>query len=454
MLRSAVISALVASAAAQKVGTSTAEVHPKMSWQKCAEGGSCSKVDGEVVLDANWRWLHEVDGYENCYDGNLWTDKCSTPEDCATKCALDGADYTGTYGASASGDALTLKFVTKGEYGNNIGSRLYMMEDSETYQMFTLLGNEFTFDVDLSKLGCGLNGALYFVSMDADGGMSKDATNEAGAKYGTGYCDAQCPRDLKFINGLGNIEGWNPSDSDANAGVGEMGSCCSEMDIWEANSISTAYTPHPCTTVGQHKCTGDSCGGTYSNDRYGGTCDPDGCDFNSYRQGDKTFYGPGMTIDTNKVFTVVTQFIEEGGKLSAIRRFYVQDGEVIANSESLIDGNPGNELNPEFCEAQKLAFGDDDVFKQKGGFDQFTKAVEGGMVLVMSVWDDHYANMLWLDSTYPTDSGADEVGKARGSCPTDSGVPEEIEVSQASDQVTFSNIKFGPIGSTFDAPAA
>lgn len=75
------------------------------------------------------------------------------------------------------------------------------MESSTKYQAFTLLGNEFTFDVDVSKLGCGLNGALYFVSMDLDGGMSKYSSNKAGAQYGTGYCDAQCPRDLKFIDG-------------------------------------------------------------------------------------------------------------------------------------------------------------------------------------------------------------------------------------------------------------
>jgi len=31
--------------------------------------------------------------------------------------------------------------------------------------------------------------------------MGKYSTNKAGAKYGTGYCDGQCPRDLKFING-------------------------------------------------------------------------------------------------------------------------------------------------------------------------------------------------------------------------------------------------------------
>lgn len=75
------------------------------------------------------------------------------------------------------------------------------MASESKYEMFTLLNNEFTFDVDMSKIGCGLNSALYFVSMDADGGMSKYSSNKAGAKYGTGYCDAQCPRDLKFING-------------------------------------------------------------------------------------------------------------------------------------------------------------------------------------------------------------------------------------------------------------
>lgn len=71
--------------------------------------------------------------------------------------------------------------------------------------MFNLLNQEFTFDVDVSKLPCGLNGALYFSEMDKDGGMSRFSSNKAGAKYGTGYCDSQCPRDIKFINGEVNI---------------------------------------------------------------------------------------------------------------------------------------------------------------------------------------------------------------------------------------------------------
>lgn len=52
------------------------------------------------------------------------------------------------------------------------------------------------------RRSCGLNGAVYFVSMDEDGGTSKFSSNTAGAKYGTGYCDSQCPRDIKFIDGV------------------------------------------------------------------------------------------------------------------------------------------------------------------------------------------------------------------------------------------------------------
>eukprot|EP00966_Prymnesium_polylepis_P290383 6707649-Prymnesium_polylepis.1 len=72
--------------------------------------------------------------------------------------------------------------------------------------------------------------------MDADGGMAKHPTNKAGARYGTGYCDAQCPHDIKFINGEANSEGWKPSSTDVNSGTGKYGTCCTEFDVWEANS--------------------------------------------------------------------------------------------------------------------------------------------------------------------------------------------------------------------------
>lgn len=59
--------------------------------------------------------------------------------------------------------------------------------------------------------------------------------------------------------------------------------------------------------------------------------------------------------------------------------------------------------------------------------------------------------MLWLDSTFPVDK-AGSPGAARGSCSTTSGVPAEIEKASPNSNVAYSNIKFGPIGSTFNAP--
>jgi Glycosyl hydrolase family 7 len=186
---------------AQQVGKEVTETHPKLPWQKCTRSGCTTQSNGQVVLDANWRWLHVTDGYTNCYTGNTWnTSICTNGATCAQKCALEGANYQKTYGITVSGNALTLKFVTK-DSGTNIGSRVYLMESDTKYAMFNLLNQEFTFDVDVSKLPCGLNGALYFIQMDSDGGLSKYSGNKAGAKYGTGYCDSQCPKDMKFIAG-------------------------------------------------------------------------------------------------------------------------------------------------------------------------------------------------------------------------------------------------------------
>merc|ERR1711920_1220832 len=86
----------------------------------------------------------------------------------------------------------------------------------------------------------------YFVAMDADGGKGLN-NNEAGAKFGTGYCDAQCPHDIKWFGGTANVDG-------------AMGFCCTELDIWEANREATAFTTHPCSVQGPYACTGVDCG--------------------------------------------------------------------------------------------------------------------------------------------------------------------------------------------------
>ncbi|KAF9070425.1 glycoside hydrolase family 7 protein [Rhodocollybia butyracea] len=364
----------------QQIGTLTAEVHPPLTWETCTASG-CTSQDSTVVIDANWRYLHITSGTENCYEGDTWDfDICTT-----------------TYGVTTSGDALTLKFVTVSEQAN-VGSRLYLMAPgSETeYQLFHLLNQEFTFDVDVSQLPCGINGALYFSQMDADGGVSRFPTNKAGAQYGTGYCDSQCPSDIKFIDGVANTVDWTPSTNNVNTGTGSMGTCCTEMDIWEANSMAAAFTAHACTVTEQTSCTGTTCSLPNSTQ---GVCDQAGCDFNSFRLGDTSFFGPGMTVDTTQPFTVVTQFVtsnnESTGSLSAIRRIYVQNGVEIANSET------------------------------NGGLDAMASAFNTGMVLVLT--------------TSPTDGTA--PGDARGACATTSGVPATVEAQSPNAQVIFSNIK-------------
>ena len=117
--------------------------------------------NGKIVLDSNWRWLHSTSGSTNCYTGNTWNATlCPDDVTCAANCALDGADYSSTYGITTSGDSLRLNFVTTSSQ-TNVGSRVYLLADDTTYQEFNLLAQEFTFDVDVSNLPCGINGALY-----------------------------------------------------------------------------------------------------------------------------------------------------------------------------------------------------------------------------------------------------------------------------------------------------
>lgn len=456
MLRTVTVAAIVIQYVdAQKVGTLKMEKHPKLTTSTCSLQGGCTSAEKEVVIDSNWRWLHEVNQPNNCYSGNKWSEAlCPDVQTCAKNCAIEGADaeYESTYGIKTSGNSLDLNFVTHGTYSSNVGSRTYLMKDENTYELFKLKNKEFTFDVDVSNMPCGLNGALYFVQMDADGGKAKYPSNEAGARMGTGYCDAQCPHDLKFINGEPNMLEWTPSATDVNSGKGKYGSCCVEMDIWEANMISTAYTAHACSADGQTRCEGVDCGDNPDH-RFDGFCDKNGCDFQTYRLGNASFYGPSATfnIDTTKKITVVTQFVTadgtDTGALTEIRRFYKQGSTIIPTPTMAVGGKGSyNSLSTEYCQAEVDYFADGTNFLAKGGLSSMDKAFEEGMVLVMSIWDDHDVNMLWLDSTYPVDGK--KPGSHRGTCDVTSGNPKDVERAQPNSHVTYSNIRFGDIGST------
>ena len=329
------------------------------------------------------------------------------------------------------------------------------MDGNNSYKQFKMPNKEISFTVDVSNLPCGVNGAIYFSQMVADGGVSEYSDDKAGANYGVGYCDAQCPHDIKFIEGAANSEGWNPSASDPNAGVGKYGSCCMEFDLWEANSISQAFTAHPCTIEAPKKCEGIECGDDAKDQRFQGVCDKDGCDFATYRHGNHTFYGPGSNfdVDTTQPFQVITQFLtdnnQDDGEIVEIRRKYVQNGKTIETPGVEINGKTHDSITDEFCDSVKDWFKDTNDFKNKGGMKQMHKALDSGMTLVMSIWDDHAVNMLWLDSDYPTDRDPSEPGVARGSCSTDSGVPADVEREHPDANYIVSDIRYGDINTTY-----
>ncbi|KAG9042901.1 hypothetical protein FS837_010270 [Tulasnella sp. UAMH 9824] len=435
-------SALLSFTNAQHPDTLIAEVHPSLTWSKCTSGG-CTTQSGKVVLDANWRWYHTTGGYTNCYTGNTWdASLCPDSATCTANCAIEGVNYANDFGISTSGNSVRLKWMQ----GSTVGARIYLLQNDTTYQMFKPLAQEISFDVELSTVSCGMAAIAQLSEMAADGGMSTEPGNTAGAKYGVGYCNAKCPRDLKWVKGQANNEGWMATSS--TSGTGNYGACCNEMDLFEGNSISSDFAGHPCssTVTGLYKCSGASCGTV---------CDPLGCEYNPYRVGATTFYGPSKTVDTSKRFTIITRFVTDTGTatgtLTEIRRFWVQNGVIIQNASVNVSGmSPGNSITSNYCAQKVSAFGDAASFQSHGGFSTLSDALKRGMVLSLSIANDPVSNFLWLDGNYPPASPATQPGVARGTCPTNGATLPVIGVDAS---VTFSNIRIGNIGWTYSIPA-
>lgn len=75
------------------------------------------------------------------------------------------------------------------------------------------------------------------------------------------------------------------------------------------------------------------------------------------------------------------------------------------------------------------------------------QSMKNGMVLVMSLWDDHDADLLWLDSTYPKTKTS--WGGPRGTCSTSSGVPKDVEAQYPNSSVKYGDIRIGEMDSTY-----
>jgi cellulose 1,4-beta-cellobiosidase len=143
------------------------------------------------------------------------------------------------------------------------------------------------------------------------------------------------------------------------------------------------------------------------------------------------------------------------GDLSAVQRFYVQNGNVYANPSSDLPGLPSyNSITDNTCTTQKTLFGDVNQFAAKGGLTAVGKLLDRGVVLTLSLWDDYDVNMLWLDSSYPLTSSPSAPGVLRGPCPTTSGAPANVESQYPNANVKYMNIAVGTIGSTFVSAAS
>lgn len=241
------------------------------------------------------------------------------------------------------------------------------------------------------------------------------------------------------------MEGWVENElKDYFTGTGNYGSCCPEVDIWQANSFSNALTAHPCTINQQTRCSGLDCESM---------CDREGCEFNSYRLGDKSFYGSKKAVDSTKKFTVITQFVTKDntdtGDLVEIRRKYVQNDTVISNSITAVPSiSPSSSITDAFCRQQKNAFSERDTFLEHGGMLGVSKAMKRGMVLVFAISEDQDRHLLWLDSRFPLDADPIVPGVARGDCDIGSGKPADLLYEQQTAKVTFGNIRVGEIGGT------
>lgn len=95
-------------------------------------------------------------------------------------------------GVSPVADGVKMRLVTEDKKTKNktIGSRLYHLNSDGNYVIYKLKGKEISFEVDLSRLPCGVNGAIYFSQMAIDGGSKAFmGMNNTGAFFGAGYCE-------------------------------------------------------------------------------------------------------------------------------------------------------------------------------------------------------------------------------------------------------------------------
>lgn len=128
----AAVAALVILVSAQQPYEYTSEVHPSLPSKRSPAQG-CTTINTSIVIDSNYRWLHSLGRYSPCVP---------------------------------SGNVLTLNIFTQsGNVTSASSPRVYLLAENETYDMFKLLNQEIAFDIDVSRVLCGINGALYLCTV-------------------------------------------------------------------------------------------------------------------------------------------------------------------------------------------------------------------------------------------------------------------------------------------------
>jgi cellulase len=173
-----ILAVLLGLVVAQTPG-STPEVHPTLQTWQCTKAGGCVSKTSQLVLDALAHTLHQKDNPTlGCIDGNV-VNKTICPDEatCAQNCIIEGISDYSKYGVTTNGSSLLMKQLLD---GRTVSPRVYLLEEAgDKYEMLQLTGREFSFDIDSTKLPCGMNGALYLSEMEAAGGRSEN--NTAGA---------------------------------------------------------------------------------------------------------------------------------------------------------------------------------------------------------------------------------------------------------------------------------
>jgi cellulose 1,4-beta-cellobiosidase len=182
-----------------------------------------------------------------------------------------------------------------------------------------------------------------------------------------------------------NSVGWEPSDNDVNAGSGNYGSCCPEMDLWEANfnaavsksqfflrrlskrfngrlthrihALLMAKLAVPAQTVETMQAVNATTASVIRMDvistRIAWVIQNSWARVRVWTPKENSpllrseFFAAFYILwsSNERVSRFITDNGTENGQLSEIRRLYVQDGKLIQNSASKVDGVTGNSIS-------------------------------------------------------------------------------------------------------------